>query len=58
MGVCWNANYQTSSDGSTAWVSGISISPAQIQNGVYQCPSGETFVSIVPQPVNTSVAGQ
>lgn len=45
-GVCWIANYQTS--GGLTWVDSLSIDSAQVTDGVYQCPQGETFVSIVP----------
>lgn len=45
-GICWVENFQTNSD--ITWISSVSIDPAQLADGVYQCPQGETFVSIVP----------
>ena len=52
FGVCWEAPAFTQdwADGSSdTWVSYVSIDQPQLQNGVYACPQGETFVSIVPQ---------
>ena len=49
FGVCWSYTTQTSSDGSTTWVTSVDLSPAQVISGVYTCPAGQ-FVSIVPQP--------
>lgn len=51
FGICWVQNIQDS--GGVVYVSGMSIDPAQIVSGVYQCPQGETFVSIVPAPAST-----
>lgn len=48
-GVCWT-DYTTTS-GTVTWVTSVDIEPAQVVSGVYQCPQGETFVSIVPQPI-------
>jgi hypothetical protein len=50
FGVCWTYSTQTGSDGVTTWVTSVDISAPQLVAGVYQCPQGETFVSIVPQP--------
>jgi hypothetical protein len=49
-GVCWEQATQTSTDGSVSWITGIDVSSPQLVSGVYQCPQGETFVSIVPIP--------
>lgn len=52
LGVCWEASNftQTWADGSSSnWVSSVTIDQPQLSNGVYVCPQGETFVSIVPQ---------
>jgi hypothetical protein len=56
LGVCWSAPVftQTWADGSASyWVSSVTIDPAQITDGVYQCPQGETFTSIMPAPVHS-----
>ena len=53
FGICWSYSTQTSSDGLTTWVTSVSVSPAQVTNGVYACPMGEQFVSIVPQATGT-----
>ena len=52
FGVCWSAPEftQTWTDGSSStWVSGVSIDQPILSGGVYTCPQGDTFVSIVPQ---------
>lgn len=52
-GVCWTYSMFTQnwSDGSSStWVNGVNIEPPQISSGVYQCPQGETFVTIQPLP--------
>lgn len=52
-GVCWSYTTftRTYTDGSSdTWVSTISVDPPQVSNGVYQCPQGETFVTIQPLP--------
>lgn len=54
-GVCWTE--YTSTSGTVSWVTSVDIEPAQIVSGVYQCPQGMTFVSIVPQPLPTSPSG-
>lgn len=59
-GVCWtSASFtQTFSDGTTAtWISSVDVSSPQLVAGVYQCPSGEQFVSIVPIP-QSAIPGQ
>jgi hypothetical protein len=53
-GVCWSYATQASADGSVSWVTSVSIDPAQLASGVYQCPMGETFVSIVPAPASAA----
>lgn len=53
LGVCWSAPVYTQvwGDGSSStWVSEVSITPAVLSDGVYACPGGEMFVSVVPQP--------
>ena len=52
LGICWSDSVftQTWADGSSStWVNGVSLDQPQLTNGVYTCPPGETFVSIVPQ---------
>lgn len=44
LGVCWSSTQ----DGNTFDVQSISLSSPVLSNGVYQCPSGENFVSVVP----------
>ena len=53
FGVCWSYSTQTSSDGLTTWVTSVSVSPAQVTNGVYACPMDEQFVSIITQATGT-----
>ena len=56
FGICWSETTFTqdwSNGSSSTWVNGVSIDSAQIMSGVYQCPQGETFVSIVPAPVHS-----
>lgn len=48
-GVCWDATYGGTGTGYN-WVQTVTIDPPQISNGVYQCPQGETFVTIQPLP--------
>lgn len=51
-GICWQST--SGGDGTGYyWVQSVSIDPPQISNGVYQCPQGETFVSIQPLPAST-----
>ena len=47
FGVCWEADYQTQNG--VTWINSVIITPAQISNGVYECPQGETFTSVVPE---------
>lgn len=52
LGICWSDSVftQTWADGSSsAWVNGVSLDQPELSHGVYTCPAGETFVSIVPQ---------
>lgn len=46
-GICWTTSY----DPTYLVVSNVTISSPQINNGVYQCPQNETFVSIQPGPL-------
>jgi hypothetical protein len=48
FGVCWQYFTQTSDN--LTWVTSVTIDQAIYADGVYQCPQGETFVSIVPGP--------
>ena len=57
FGVCWSAPEftQTWADGSaSAWVSAVSIDAPVLSGGVYTCPQGDTFTSIVPQSAPAS----
>ena len=47
LGLCWSESFQDS--GTTTWVDGVSIDQPILSDGVYTCPQGDTFVSIVPQ---------
>jgi len=52
LGICWSDSVftQTWADSSSStWVNGVSLDQPRLSNGVYTCPAGETFVSIVPQ---------
>jgi hypothetical protein len=53
LGLCWSESFQNS--GTVTWVDGISLDQPVLSDGVYTCPQGDTFVSIVPQP--TQAAG-
>lgn len=44
LGVCWSSTQ----DNATFDVQSIQLSSPVVSGGVYQCPSGETFVSVVP----------
>ena len=52
FGICWSEFTQTGSG--EVWVSSISIDQPVISSGVYTCPQGDTFVSIVPQPAQSA----
>jgi hypothetical protein len=49
LGICYS--YTTQSGGSETWVTYVSIFSPQVTSGVYQCPGGSTFVSVVPVTV-------
>lgn len=51
LGLCWSESFQNS--GSVTWVDGVSIDQPVLSDGVYTCPQGDTFVSIVPQPARS-----
>jgi type II secretory pathway pseudopilin PulG len=44
LGVCW----ETSMDPSTGDIDAVTIDPPVKTGGVYACPSGQSFVSVVP----------
>ena len=44
LGVCWSSTQ----DSTTFDIQSIQLSSPVVSGGVYQCPSGETFVSVVP----------
>jgi hypothetical protein len=54
LGICWSAPASPSlaSDG-VSGVGYVDIESAILDNGVYTCPQGDTFVSVVPQPSAT-----
>jgi hypothetical protein len=59
LGICWSDSIftQTWADGSAStWVNGVSLDQPVLSNGVYTCPQGETFVSIVPQPTQAGTS--
>ena len=47
LGLCWSESVQD--NGGVAWVDSVSIDQPVLSSGVYTCPQGDTFVSIVPQ---------
>jgi hypothetical protein len=61
FGICWNAPVNQTLAGigaGYAAVAYVSIDQAVYAHGVYTCPQGETFVSIVPGPASTPGGGQ
>ena len=52
LGICWSVAYQDS--GGVSWVGGVSIDQPVLASGVYTCPQGDTFTSIVPAVQATS----
>lgn len=53
FGICWSApvfTYDAGAGSSYNWVSSVSIDAPVLSNGVFTCPQGDTFTSIVPQP--------
>jgi hypothetical protein len=60
LGVCWESNLftQTWTDGSSStWLNNVNLSQPELVSGVYTCPQGEQFVSIVPQAPVAGVNG-
>ena len=52
-GICYNVNY---SDGDGVdWVSSVAITPPNVDNGVYECENGATYVSVTPTAANQLV---
>lgn len=49
LGVCFTYSTQTSTDGSTSWVTSVQVSPPMLTAGVASCPSGQ-FVPVSPTP--------
>lgn len=47
FGVCWSDAYQNSS--TVSWADAVSIDQPVLSDGVYTCPQGDSFVSVVPQ---------
>jgi sRNA-binding protein len=47
MGVCFNYNTQSSSDGSSTWVTDVEVTAPTNTNGVLSCTTGD-FVSLTP----------
>ena len=47
LGICWSEASQYNNG--VSWIDAISIDQPVLSNGVYTCPQGDTFVSIVPQ---------
>jgi Flp pilus assembly protein TadG len=61
LGVCWQESGGSAVDlyGSTFYyTSGVSLEPAQVVSGVYQCGSGYQFVSVVPTSGTNGGGGQ
>lgn len=55
LGICWNAPTNTGLSGAGFGnaVEYVTIDQAIYDHGVYTCPQGDTFVSIVPGPTAT-----
>jgi len=56
LGICWSDTIftQTWTDGSSStWVSSVSLDQPVLSDGVYTCPQGDTFVSIMPALVGS-----
>ena len=54
LGYCFNYNTQTSTDGTTTWVTGVYLNPPNEDkaSGALSCPSG-SFVSLTPFVTST-----
>jgi|SRR5579859_738855 len=51
LGICWEATDSTSLQAlSYDAIAYMDIEPAIVSDGVYTCPQGMTFVSVVPGP--------
>jgi hypothetical protein len=53
LGICYGDTWGTTTDG-TSYVTTVSIASPVLSDGVYQCPQGLTFTSVVPQAQQTS----
>jgi hypothetical protein len=51
-GICYSVNY-TNGNG-VEWVSDVVITPPTVDNGVYECDNGETYVSVTPAAAGQS----
>jgi hypothetical protein len=48
LGICFNFQYTFDPYSGNSYVSSAEIDQAEVVNGVYVCPQGDTFVSVVP----------
>ena len=53
FGVCWGDTWGTTSGG-TSYVTTVSLASPVLADGVFECPQGLTFTSVVPEPQQTS----
>lgn len=49
LGICYGDTWGTTTDG-TSYVTTVSIASPVLSGGVFECPQGLTFASVVPQP--------
>jgi hypothetical protein len=54
LGFCWESDYQQVLSGGASFVENMNITPANLSDGVYACPDGEVFVSVVPQTTSAN----
>jgi hypothetical protein len=54
LGICWSTTTSQDSYSSSWYVDSVDVSSPQIVGGVYQCPQGDTFVTVVPQKPSAS----
>jgi ABC-type Na+ efflux pump permease subunit len=57
LGICWDASYGTTSENDGPYAESVDVESPIVSNGVYSCPQGDTYVTIVPQ-VSKADGGQ
>lgn len=55
LGICWNDTSTYSDIEQQVIINSLEIDPPVVQDGVYTCPNGDSFVSVVPNPATTGV---